>query len=216
MRTAALAASTVARRGHRRQRDADHAGAVLAADGQHGHDGDDRLAEVDPGQADLGGVFGAVPGRAPDGRAPPRRPPPRSATTAASSSQPVPGSVRAFVHSACSASRMARPTCSRASAEVSPLRGRGLGHASLRCSRYPARPSARAAQRQSTAKPAHGASGKYPFARRVAGVELRVPRVTLLDGEARCRGDPQQPVRGAGGQHGQRPGEEVRQHDQPR
>ena len=34
------------------------------ADRQHRHDGDDRLAEVDAGQADLGGVFGAGAGRA--------------------------------------------------------------------------------------------------------------------------------------------------------
>src|SRR5216683_1241950 len=44
---------------HSRQRDADHAGAVLAADHQHSQDGDDRLAELDPGEAELGGVHRA-------------------------------------------------------------------------------------------------------------------------------------------------------------
>ena len=46
---------------HGGQRDPDHAGAVLAADGQHGEDGDDRLAQVDPGQADLGRVQAQPP-----------------------------------------------------------------------------------------------------------------------------------------------------------
>ena len=61
------------------QREADHPGAVLAADHGHGHDRDDGLAEVDPGEADLGRVelAGPRPGRSP--RSPRSRPPPRSA-----------------------------------------------------------------------------------------------------------------------------------------
>ena len=39
----------------------DHAGAVLLGDGEHGEDGDDRLAEVDAGKCELGGVL-AGPG----------------------------------------------------------------------------------------------------------------------------------------------------------
>jgi hypothetical protein len=35
--------------GHDGERDADHARAVFAADRQYGRNGDDRLAEVDPG-----------------------------------------------------------------------------------------------------------------------------------------------------------------------
>ena len=50
---------------------------------------------------------------------------------------------------------------------------------------------------------------EVPVRRWIAGVELRVPRVSLLDGKASCRGDSQQPVRGTGGQDGQRAGEEV-------
>ena len=54
--TAALAARTAVRRGVARQDGADHAGAVFAAGREHGHDGDDRLAGIDPGEAGLGGV----------------------------------------------------------------------------------------------------------------------------------------------------------------
>src|SRR6185437_12677564 len=49
------------------QGDPDHAAAVLAADDEHGQDGDDGLAEVDAGQRDLGGVLVGAERAVPDG-----------------------------------------------------------------------------------------------------------------------------------------------------
>ena len=68
MRTAALAARTVSLRGVavRVRRIMPVPYSPLTA--MHGQDRDDGLAEVDPGQADLGRVVGAAPGRAPGGR----------------------------------------------------------------------------------------------------------------------------------------------------
>ena len=78
--TAAFAVSTRHRRGVAASVSADHPGAVLAADHGHGHDRDDGLAQVDPGEADLGRVdLAGRPGRAGHRVRREPRPPPRSA-----------------------------------------------------------------------------------------------------------------------------------------
>ena len=54
-RLAALAASRLSAR-HGGEGGSDHAGAVFLGHGQHGEDGDHDLAEVDAGEAELGGI----------------------------------------------------------------------------------------------------------------------------------------------------------------
>ena len=82
-----------------------------------------------------------------------------SAMTASSSHQ-VPASVRSLVHSARSAVANGPGTDSaRSGANLGDSSKHGNVHASLRFSVQAARARATAAQAQSTAKPAHGASG---------------------------------------------------------
>ena len=124
---------------HRRQGGADHAAAVLAADRQHGQDGDHRLAELDPGEAELGRDrsqprpgTGRRERHATAGQRDGAQQPP-VARRWSREQQPQAGRrrSRSFVHSACSAGLM-RP---------SGAAGRPPG------------PGAAAAQAHSTAKP---------------------------------------------------------------
>ncbi len=84
------------------------------------------------------------------------------AATVAISNQAGPVTVRSLVHSACSCVPQARQAGVPREGEAQ-LAGRpGLAHASLRRISTAARPRASAVHAHSTAKPAHGASGKYP------------------------------------------------------
>ena len=123
-------------------------------------DGDDRLAEVDAGEADLRRV---APAGALDRHAWPRAAA-AAPTTTVSATEPA-----AATHVLASGAelgplgmqRSQRPAC-RAAAQpdnAAERTRRGAAHASLRRSRQAATASATAAQAHSTASPAHGASG---------------------------------------------------------
>ena len=143
---------------HRGQRDADHAGAVLAADRQHGDDRDDRLAGLDASEAELGGVRPAAAGRA--GRRGEQQP-------AGAGQCPQLGPLcvqRVGEPRTASACRVTATGAGRASPWIRLLPGcsNRLAHASLRLSTYAGAASAIAVQAHSTAKPVQGASGKSP------------------------------------------------------
>ena len=131
--------------GGRRQRDPDHPGAVLAADRARGEQGDDYLAEVDAGEADLHAeVRARLPWRA-------------------GARQAAEGRGRGRAHRDGERGRgEQQPPGARERAELGPLRVQGAAHASLLRSRYAARASAAAVQAASTPRPASGDSGKYP------------------------------------------------------
>ena len=133
--------------GHRGQGEADHARAVLAADGHDGQHRDHRLAEVDAGQADLGRVLGAAPRRATGGRG--RRGTDRDGQRRGAEQQPA-GAGQGAQLGPLGVQRIDHGDGGR--------RGQA-SHASLRRSRIAARARASSAYPQSTANPAHGASG---------------------------------------------------------
>ena len=160
--------------GHGGQRDADHPGAVLAADHEHGQDRDDRLAEVDAGEADRRVELAAArPGRSPRS---PRAPSATVSAAAASSSQP------------------GRPRCAAWSTRRAPR-----AHTSRRRSRNGGKPSASRGPAAQHREPGPRPEREVPVGGRVDARRPGGRRDGLLDREPGRRRHPQQPLLGPTG-----------------